>query len=408
MPDSKSRILIVTERFYPEEFIINDLASEWAARGFKIDVLTQAPSYPFGSIFPGYSNSLFSESHWNSIRILRFLTITGYQRSLFLKLLNYLNFTLLGSIAAILMGNRYERIFVYHTGPLTLAIPAVLIGKLYKKDVTIWTQDVWPDTVYAYGFKKTRLLAAFLNGLVAFIYKNCGRIFVSCEGFKQKITPYAPGRPIYFFPNWPTITPGKKTTAKNVTLSDKFNFTFAGNIGKVQNLENVIRGFGIASAGNKDIQLNIIGDGSHLAQLKEIVREENIRSVIFWGRKKQSEMPGYFNASDVMVISLNDDPVFALTVPAKFQAYLAFGKPIFCVMKGEVRGIVEQHKTGLCADPEDLQEITEGFLKFYHLRTGGLQPFAEKSRILLETMYNRNRIIDSMTELISGSPSAAK
>lgn len=408
MLPQKLKVFIVTERFYPEEFIINDLASEWAARGFKIDVLTQAPSYPFGKIFPGYSNSLFSESHWNNIRILRFSTITGYQKNLFLKLLNYANFVLMGSIAAMFTGNRYERIFVYHTGPLTLAIPAVLIGKLYKKDVTIWTQDVWPDTVYAYGFKKTRLLAAFLDRLVSFIYKNCSRIFVSCEGFKQKITLYAPGKPIYFFPNWPTIMPDKDVSAGNIRLSDKFNFTFAGNIGKVQNLENVIRGFGIASTENDNIQLNIIGDGSHLARLKEMVREENIKNVVFWGRKKQSEMPGYFNASDVMVISLNDDPVFALTVPAKFQAYLAFGKPVFCVMKGEVRRIVEHHKTGLGADPEDPQGIKKGFLKFYDLRTGGLQPFTEKSRILLGTMYNRDRIIDSMTEHVAGSPSAAK
>ena len=30
-----------------------------------------------------------------------------------------------------------------------------------------------------------------------------------------------------------------------------------------------------------------------------------------------------------------------LTVPAKFQAYLAFHKPIFCAMNGEVRALVD-------------------------------------------------------------------
>lgn len=400
MPDKKLRILIVTERFYPEEFIINDLAVQWVNRGFEVDVLTQAPSYPFGKLFPGYSNSIWSRSRWNDVFIRRFFTVTGYRDSLFLKLLNYFSFALAGSIAAVLIGGRYDRIFVYDTGPLTMAIPAVVLGKLRKKPVTIWTQDVWPDMVYAYGFKKTRFLSAFLDVLVSFIYRNCGNIAVSCEGFMEKIRPYVPGKPLYYFPNWPVVSPGDGSAVGAVKLSEKFNFTFAGNVGKFQNLENVLKGFALAVAINNDIQLNIVGDGSNLETLKTIAHEENIKGVVFWGRKKQGEMPAYFNASDVMVVSLKDDPVFALTVPAKFQACLAFSKPIFCVMNGEVRRVVERHKTGLWADPDDIAAIKDGFLKFYELRSGGLRAFSDNSQVLLETVYDRTRIVDSMTRLL--------
>ncbi|OGS08922.1 MAG: hypothetical protein A2270_04455 [Elusimicrobia bacterium RIFOXYA12_FULL_51_18] len=400
MPGPKSKILIITERFYPEEFIINDLAGQWAERGFETEVLTQVPSYPFGRVFQGYVNRFYSEELWRNIRVRRFFTITGYRDSLALKILNYFSFIFTGSLIALFIAGRYDRIFVYQTGPLTVALPAVLAGLARNKPVTIWTQDVWPDTVYAYGFKKTGILSWFLDKLVAFIYRNCAQIFVSCEGFREKILQYAPGRRIYHFPNWPTIAPSGETLVSPVKMSDKFNFTFAGNIGKVQNLENVIRGFGLASAQNSGIQLNIIGDGSNLERLKELVTDGKINNVVFWGRKRQSEMPAYFNASDVMVVSLNDDPVFNITVPAKFQAYLAFSKPVFCVMNGEVRRIVEKYKTGLCSAPGDLNGINEGFLKFYALKDGGLQTFAGNSKVLLETVYDRTRITEAMSSLL--------
>ncbi|MEK7722480.1 MAG: glycosyltransferase family 4 protein, partial [Elusimicrobiota bacterium] len=281
MPE-KTRVLLITERFYPEEFIINDLAVEWAARGLELEVLTQVPSYPFGKVFPGYSNKIFSREAWKGISIARFFTVTGYRDSLFFKLLNYFSFSAAGAMAALLLGRKYDRIFIYQTGPLTQAIPAVLLRKLYGIPVTIWVQDVWPDMVYAYGFKKTRLLGFFLDALVGFIYRNCDKIAVSCAGFVKSIEPYAPGKPISHFPNWPAVTPGQAGGGE-IKLSDKFNFTFAGNVGKFQNLENVIRGFGLVSAENGNIQLNIVGDGSDLERLKEITAREGIKGVLFWG-----------------------------------------------------------------------------------------------------------------------------
>ena len=53
------KILILTERFFPEEFLINDLAAEWRSAGHEVEVLTQVPSYPGDRIFSGYRNRLF-------------------------------------------------------------------------------------------------------------------------------------------------------------------------------------------------------------------------------------------------------------------------------------------------------------------------------------------------------------
>jgi len=400
MNKNKRDILIITERFYPEEFIINGLAKEWCDRGYEVTVLTQVPSYPFGKVYKGYKNLFLKIYYWNKIKIYRFYTVQGYKRSLLLKILNYFNFAIIGSIISLFIGYRYDKIFVYQTGPLTLSIPAIVLKKVYKKEVAIWTQDLWPDSVYAYGFRKTWILTFFLDLLVRIIYKNCDNIFVSCHGFIERIKKYVDTNAIYYFPNWPISDFRKdKERKNNIKLSDKFNFTFAGNIGKVQNLEKVIMGFALVSANNDRVQLNIIGDGSNLEYLKGMVANENIKNVVFWGRKKLDDMPYYLNASDVLIISLKDEPLFELTVPSKFQAYLTAEKPIFAIIKGEVKKIVEEYKLGITADPNSIEDIKKGFIKFYQMSNDGIKKLSTNSKKLLENVFDSNRIIDAMTNI---------
>jgi len=303
-------VLIITERFHPEEFGINDLAKAWQAKGYEVGVLTQVPSYPFDKVYKGYKNKLFQIEKWQGIKIYRIFSLMGYKKSVFLKILNYLCFAYLASLVSLFVGRKYNRVFVYHGGSLTQAIPAVLIKKLLKKKIYIWTLDIWPDTIYAYGFKKRALSKKLLDSFVKFVYKNCETIFVSCKGFKGKVEKYVPSARIIFSPQWLPDDLNFDQVTPHKLLKEGFNFTFAGNIGKVQNLENVIRGFALASKSNNQIKLNIIGDGSNLENLKNIVKEENIGNVFFWGRRPLKEMPKWFEGSDVLVISLMDKPYF--------------------------------------------------------------------------------------------------
>jgi len=230
------------------------------------------------------------------------------------------------------------------------------------------------------------------------IYKHCETVFVSCKGFKQKIQKYVPDAGIIFSPQWAPDDLNFENVIPHESLKQGFNFTFAGNIGKVQNLENVIRGFALLPKSNDRININIIGDGSNLEVLKNIVKQENIANVHFWGRRPLKEMPRWFEGSDVLIISLIDEPIFSLTVPAKFQAYLASGKPIYCVMKGEVADLVINNEIGFVAQPDDINDIRSGFVKFLDTPKHELQAFGLNMKTLLSNEYDRNKIIEQMTE----------
>jgi glycosyltransferase involved in cell wall biosynthesis len=396
MTDKAPKYLIIGEAFYPEEFLINDLVKEWEKEGYQLEVLTRSPSYPFGKVFAGYKNRLYQKEKWGSILIHRFPVIQGYHKSTFIKILNYLSFVIFGSVIALFIAKRYKRVFIYHTGPLSLAVPGIIIKKISGAPVTIWSFDLWPATIYAYGFKKTTLLSWFLDGLVKWIYKNCENIIVSSQGFVPELEKYIPDKPVYVAPNW-SQTENIISQKSSVILGPgKLHFTFTGNVGKVQNLENVILGF--RNAALKDAQLNIIGDGSHLGFLKNMVSCEKIENVLFHGRIPVTEIADILNQSDVLLISLMPDPVMELTLPLKFQTYLTASKPIYAIMLGEVNRIVIEYKLGEVAHPSDLDEIANGF-KMFELSTARKEEIRKQCEYLIETVYNRKKIIQELTSI---------
>ncbi len=348
------KILILTERFYPEEFLINDLAAEWRSRGFQVEVLTQVPSYPYDRIFDGYRNRFFQTTReFHDIPVHRVRTVLGYNLGKRRKIVNYVSFAFWTSLWAVFNGGRYDRVFTFHSGPLSMASAGLVFRFLWWRKCMIWTQDVWPDTVYNYGVAPTRT-ARFLLGLVVrTIYLAYSGISVSCPGFVERLRPYTK-KAVHFFPQWAaqdTPLPPRKKNARTV-------FTFAGNIGSVQNLESVVRAFG--ELRNPDAELRIVGGGIYLERLQKLVEEKQYANVTLYGRRPQAEMPRFFEESDVLIISLKAE--FNLTIPAKFQAYIAAGRPILGLVRGDTAALIEKNNLGIIADPAEESSIAQAFV----------------------------------------------
>jgi len=394
---NKKKILIVTEYFYPEEFKINEIALEWKKKGYEVDVLTQNPTYPAGKTFDGYKNRWFSHEQYHGMNVYRVKAVTGYRESLFKKLLKYFTFMTLGSIVALRIGKKYDYIFGFNMSALTGMVPVVIIKKIYKKPVTFWAQDIWPDSVYAYGFKKTKVLSFFLDKFVTFMYHNIDAIAISGKGFESKLRPYAKSDLKFnYLPNWADEL---DMSMKAARFSDdkKIHFTFAGNVGKVQNLDNIIQAFNtLDEKYQKQIQLNIIGDGSALDELKELNKKEN---VIFHGRKPRKDMAMYYKASDFLIVSLTDKPIFSITVPAKTQTYIAAKKPIIGIIKGDGAEIIKDNSLGLCAEPNDIEDIKNVFRQAILMSKEELRKFIVKSDNLTQTVFNKEKIVNELLQI---------
>ena len=396
---NNQKILIVTECFYPEQFNINELAISWKDKGYDVDVLTLFPSYPAGKIFSGYKNRFFSKEIYKAITIYRVYAVTGYKNNKFKKLLKYINFMIFGSIVAALIGRKYDYIFGFNLGALTDMVPAVVIRKLYKKPLMFWVQDVWPDSVYAYGFKKTKALSRLLNLFVKFMFNNVTSIAITGKGFENKLRPYVKKNLDFnYLPNWAIQL---NNNIEEISLSDegKVNFTFAGNIGKVQNLENIIKAFNMLSNEYQGkAQLNIIGDGSFLEQLMKISKHNS--SIVFHGIKQRKEMAKFYKASDFLIVSLIDKPIFSVTVPAKTQTYIAAKKPILAIINGETADLIRDNHLGLCINPSDVELIHDTFQDCINMNESERMAFVINNDQLINNTFNKENIINDLTRIL--------
>lgn len=391
---SNSSIWVVCEVFHPEDFLNNDLVKQWESDGKKVEVLTRVPSYPFGRVYSGFKNRLYNKTSWGSIKIHHLPIIQGYQASTLRKILNYFLYVLGSLFFFLVKGNNIKDVFVYQTGPLTIATAVAFFKPFYKYRASIWVQDVWPDTVFAYGFDNG-FIKKLLQWFSRYIYRSFDNILISCKGFSKIISQYT-DKTLDYVPNWSLLLPSQESENQ---LNVGFNFTFAGNIGKMQNLENVLLAFKEVDVG-KSVYFNIFGDGSSFDAIKTLVDEEDIKNVVFWGRKRMNDMPPFLASSDVLVLSLIDEPIYHLTIPSKFQTYLNFSKPIFAIIKGEVANIVNQNHLGLVADPNSVNDIANRFRDFIAMTPIELSRYSANSIRLLSEEFSRDVAISNINRLL--------
>lgn len=380
-----SKILVISERFWPEEFLVNDLVRALKERGHAIEVLTQVPSYPFDVIYPGYENKRLQTTHWDGIPIHRVNTWFGYNRSAKRKILNYLHFGWRTFWWAVWRGKKYDRVIVVHTAALTMASAVYALKRLWHKPIVIWTQDLWPDAVWGYGIAKTPVRERFLNWFVRSIYACCDRIAVSCPSYVQRIREIC-GREAEFVPQW---EPSKMEVSPRIRGSgDKVVFMFAGNLGVPQNIDYDIEGF--LRADIPDAELWILGGGVRLDELKAKYGEKD--GVKFWGRQPRDSMPEWFAKADAMVISLTRE--YSATLPGKFQCYIAAGKPMLGIIEGATAEFIEKYELGEVAAPDDLEAIAEGFRR---MQRGDLVRQGQNAKRLSEMMFDREKLISLLT-----------
>jgi len=387
------RILVFSEVFWPEDFIVNDLVREWVNMGHDVEVVTQYPSYPQSYVFDNYVNKGITTEDWDGVTIHRYKFVEGYRDSKIKKFRNYYSFVQGGKKVVEGLNGHYDCAFVSQTGPLTVAYPALYAKRKLGIPVNIWTCDIWPDVVWSYGMPKNIVTNALLERLIRKIYGGCDRIFISSRGFAETIGDYTNKECVYA-PNW--LRPSKNVSSPLILDDYKVHFTFTGNVSRYQNLINTIEGF--VKADLRNAQLNIVGDGSYLKDVKAAVSKLDLQNVVFHGRRPYNEMQDILSKSTVLVLPLLPQEGIEKTEPFKIQSYLQAGKPILGVLHGAGRDIIEENNLGLCVSPVNIDEIAEGFRKMIEFTNKNSDSVKLSARRLMETRFNKKEIVNRITE----------
>lgn len=361
------KILFVSQHFYPEQFRINDIFFELAKRGHKITVLTGLPNYPTGKIPKEYKFFRNRVQYINNVKIIRVPLISRGKTLLRLSL-NYLSFALNSSLKALFLKKDFDIIIGNQTSPITQVLGGVILKKITKKPFIIYCFDLWPASLETIKMKQNSIFYKTIAKISKWIYKQADYIFLSSYSFEKYFKEYHNiysnliYLPVYAENVFENITYNEKSNDK------KLNLLFAGNIGKMQSIDTIIKAADILRE-YKDIIFHIVGDGSEKNKIEKMVKELKLKNVIFHGYHKLDEMKQFYEMADVFLVTLKDNDIISYTLPGKVQSYMAAGKPIIGAINGETNEIIKKANCGLCGPAEDYETLANNILKIYNNRS---------------------------------------
>ena len=364
------RVLIVSQYFFPENFPINHVARILSENKFEVDILTGKPNYPEGEFYEGYKFFGTSNETYNKdINIFRVPIFKRSKKPSKITLtLNYLSFIFFAILLSpkILRKKKYDFVFVCCYSPLIQAIVGLFVSRYKKIPLYIWIQDLWPESISSTGFIKNKLSLMAINIIVSKIYKSSDKVFTQSISMQKHIIENYDVDPkkVLYLPNaldseiLDIDYEGDKIPDKLVPHINKFNILFAGNIGKAQSFDTILKTAKYLK-NKKNINFIILGTGSDFKKVEKAILANNLNNIHLIGHISHRFVKNFINHSDALLISLSNSQIFSKTIPSKLQLYLASSKPIIGSLNGEAASIITKSGSGYVSNAEDAEELAK-------------------------------------------------
>lgn len=399
------RILVVSQYFWPENFRINDLVKEWMQRGHEVTVLTGIPNYPTGKVFEAYQEQPSVFADYDGAEVLRVPMLPRGTGGLRL-MLNYVSFVLGSCIFGPwqLRGKPVDVLFVFEPSPVTVGLPAILLGKIKNAPVVFWALDLWPETLAAIGVLRSPRMLGWVGQMVRFIYNRCTLVLGQSRGFLGSIAKYCNDRAkIRYFPSWAedVFTDTCVQPAPEVPeWADGFTVVFAGNIGEAQDMPAVLDA-AERLKDNVSIRWIIVGDGRKSDWLQsEVISRGLDKQVLLPGRFPVERMPSFYVHADALLVSLKRDPVFSMTIPGKVQSYLMAGIPLLGILDGEGATVIREANAGFTCNAGDGAGLAKAVLTLAAMLPEKRKQMGLNGRKYAQQEFGRVQLMDRLEALM--------
>lgn len=348
------RISIFTQHYYPENFRINYIVQQLKKKN-QIYIFTSKPYYNLEKKYvEKYKKNYSSVSRKRNLEIIRF-PVWFKKKNYLSKLFNYLSYII--NVSFYLLFSKKKKvdiIFVYATSPIFQCIPAILYKFLIRKPLIIWVQDLWPEVLLDLKIPFSNLISFCIRPFIIWIYNSSDIILCQSKPFKKEISKLTNKKTLLY------ENPSDVINNKIIYSSRKniFSIVFAGNLGDAQNLDIILKVGQLIRNNQERIRIYILGDGKKFLFLKNAIKVAKLsKFIILKSYIPPNQVSKYYLQSSALLISLVSGSGISKTIPAKFQSYLAWGRPILVCSDGEINQIVKKNNLGLVCSSGNIKKL---------------------------------------------------
>ncbi len=232
--------------------------------------------------------------------------------------------------------------------------------------VVAMLQDVWPDNAVQSGLlREGSLLYRSFEIFQRYVYKNADSIICISDDMKVFIASKGvPEEKISVIYNWGytdeivDISWEENAFVNKFDLdNDLFYAIYAGNIGRMQNVELVLQAAELLRSEAR-IKFLIIGAGAREAEIKQMAKEMELPNVTFLPFQPAELATSIYSAAGVNLIPLVPGGI-KTALPSKTGVCLSCGQPIVFAFGADCRfaQMVESHGACVCVSAKDSEEM---------------------------------------------------
>lgn len=405
------RILFLSDNFPPETNApatrLYEHAVHWVKAGHAVTVVTCAPNFPEGKLFPGYRNAWRQVEVIDGIRVVRMKTYITANEGFLKRTLDYLSFMLMGFV-----GGLFEKrpdVVVATSPQFFAALGGWALSVAKWRPFVFEVRDLWPASITAVGAMKKSWIIRFFEQVELFLYRRADAIIPVTNAFKREMAERGvpPGK-IHVVINGVDISrysplPRDPSAAAEFGLDGKFVAGYMGTHGMAHALPKVLEA-AERLLDEPRIAFFFAGAGAERAKVEAIVAERGLHNVSLIPRQPKERMPALWSLCDVSIVPLRDTPVFATVIPSKIFESMAMGVPILMSLpEGEATGMIRDAGSGVCVPPEDPAAMADALRRLLNerehwqrLRQAGIDAAPRFSRG--ELAHEMLRIFESVTK----------
>jgi len=325
------------------------------------------------------------------------------KKNVFGRVMSFLWFAIMSTLVGLRQAKNVAVVFASST-PLTIAIPAVIVKKVYSLRFVFEVRDLWPDGPIQMGYIRNVILKKLLIGLERWAYQNADEIIAHTKGVQLKISKRT-NTSVHQIPIG--VDPEFFSTQQREYNADvpKLNVIYVGACGYNNAIEVFIDVARLIyqDAQNKDLfAFYLVGAGPALDDLKDKI-PPNVRVT---GKLPKHEVRTLLQSSHIALFSqrkVEHGDFKKDVVGNKYFDFIGAELPVVMgsVENGEMAMEAKASGFGVIVNPEDIMGLKNSLLLLEKNRGSLLQ--MHRSCKVVKPKYEQDLLHNNFCKIVYGN-----